>query len=51
MTDKNLDQALASAFSHLRDVSMRDGVQSWDGNKWPIADILPIAQEINKGLK
>lgn len=43
-----LNQALAEVFPHLRDVSTRDGVQSWDANKWKIADILPVVGKINE---
>lgn len=40
--------ALLESIAHLRDVSLRDGIQSWDGNKWPIANILPCVKELNK---
>lgn len=45
--DKNLDSAMVEAFKHLRDVSVRDGVQSWDANKWKINDIVYVLEKIN----
>lgn len=42
-----LNAAFARAFRHLRDVSVRDGIQSWDANKWAIAEILPVISELN----
>ena len=44
----DFDAALVEAISHLRDVSIRDGVQSLDGNKWPIDKILDVTRELNK---
>lgn len=46
--NKQLDNALGEALSHLRDTSVRDGIQSWDANKWKIADIIPVISEIDK---
>lgn len=43
----DFDTALVECFSHLRDVSLRDGIQCWDGNKWPIGNILPAVQELD----
>jgi pyruvate/oxaloacetate carboxyltransferase len=44
----NLNQELGETVSRLRDVSIRDGVQSWDGNRWKIDDILDVAKELDK---
>ena len=43
-----IDTALKEAFSHIRDVSLRDGIQSWDSNKWRIDDVLEVAKELNQ---
>lgn len=43
----NFNTALLQSISHLRDVSVRDGIQSWDANKWPIADILSVVKKQN----
>jgi oxaloacetate decarboxylase (Na+ extruding) subunit alpha len=42
----DFDKALIEAISHLRDVSIRDGVQSLDANKWPIDKILDVTREL-----
>ena len=47
-TSSDLNTELSRVFSHLRDLSVRDGIQSWDANKWPIDDILPVLQQINE---
>lgn len=46
-TSQEINDTLVEAFSHLRDVSLRDGIQSWDGNLWRIRDILPALKELN----
>lgn len=46
-SSEDVGKALAEAISHLRDVSLRDGVQSWDGNKWKIDDIVTVAKELD----
>lgn len=51
VADSKLDKAINEAFRRLRDVSLRDGVQSWDGNKWPIDEIVPVAKEFNELVK
>jgi len=38
---------LKKLFAHARDVSLRDGVQSWDANMWKIDDILSVLEKIN----
>lgn len=44
--NEQLEQALIECIPHLRDVSVRDGVQSWDGNKWPIGAVLNVVDKI-----
>lgn len=46
-TTEQVTDVLRKVFSHARDLSVRDGVQSWDGNKWRIDDVLVVLREIN----
>jgi pyruvate/oxaloacetate carboxyltransferase len=43
-----LSKDLVNVIKHMRDTSLRDGVQSWDGNQWKIDDIVEVAKETNK---
>jgi pyruvate/oxaloacetate carboxyltransferase len=46
--EQKFEHALIESFSHLRDLSVRDGVQAWYANQIPIHNILPIVSEIDK---
>jgi pyruvate/oxaloacetate carboxyltransferase len=48
---KSFEQVLVESISHMRDVSLRDGVQSWDANRWPITNIIPCVEQLNKLAK
>ena len=47
MTQNKLNQDLIELLSHCRDLSVRDGQQSLDGNKMRIENIVPVLQELN----
>src|SRR5579872_2870928 len=46
--DGAFNKALGEVLSRLRDTSMRDGTQSRDANEWRLADLLPVAKELNQ---
>ena len=48
---EKFEKAIAESFSHLRDLSVRDGVQAWYANQIPIQNILPIITQINELAK
>lgn len=45
--DASFERELVKSVSRERDVSPRDGVQSWDGNQWPIGSILSEVKQLN----
>lgn len=48
---KKFNQALGECLSRLRDVSLRDGQQSWDANRLSNRDTLDILKEYNEYAK
>lgn len=47
MAQNKLNQDLLELLSHCRDLSVRDGQQSLDGNKMRIENIAPVLKELN----
>ncbi len=45
--NQSLNQDLIELLSHCRDLSVRDGQQSLDGNRMRIEDIVPVLKELN----
>ena len=46
-TSTDINTLILEAISHCRDTSLRDGVQSWDANRWRLPHLLPVAYTIN----
>jgi len=44
---QDINAAILDLTPHYRDLSVRDGIQSWDANKWKIADILPVVSALD----
>ena len=46
--ESQVTEVLKGVIEHARDLTVRDGIQSWDANKWRFEDVSTVLKEIDQ---